>query len=274
MSEKSQTPNPTEEKTSRRDFLKITGAMAGAAALAGLANQGLKNVQASHGEGGEHRWGMVIDIDLCIGCNYCTYACQAVNNLVDEMRYNIVTIETLRNGDEYFLSRPCMHCDNPPCVHVCPVNATYVRDDGIVTMNYDLCIGCRYCEIACPYDVRVFNWREHTEMSPRVPAFGTPEVPPRPRGVMEKCTFCEHRIDAGVERGLIPGVDDSATPACVVACPTGARIFGDLNDPESPSSKSLAVNKTPLRLREELSTAPKVYYLPPVSKIESATEGG
>jgi phenylacetyl-CoA:acceptor oxidoreductase subunit 1 len=91
---------------------------------------------------------------------------------------------------------------------------------------------------------------------------------------MEKCTFCEHRIDPGLERGLVPGVDDAATPACVVACPTGARIFGDLNDPESPSSKSLAANKTPIRLREELSTAPKVYYLPPASKTEAAAEEG
>jgi Fe-S-cluster-containing dehydrogenase component len=272
MSEKERTSNQTEETLSRRDFLKVTEALAGAAALTQIASLGIKKVQAGHGGGGEHRWGMVIDINLCIGCNYCTYACQAVNNLSDDMRYNVVTTETLENGDEYFLPRPCMHCDDPPCVHVCPVNATYVRDDGIVTMDYDLCIGCRYCEVACPYDVRVFNWYEHTETSPRVPAFGTPEVPPRPRGVMEKCTFCQHRIDAGLERGLVPGIDDAATPACVVACPTGARIFGDLNDSESAVSIALEACKTPIRLREELSTSPKVYYLPP--KTASNTEGG
>ena len=274
MSEKEQTSPTMDKDLSRRDFLKITGALAGAAALTTVAGAGLNAARAQHGGGGEHRWGMVIDINLCIGCNYCTYACQAVNNLSDDMRYNVVTTETLENGDEYFLSRPCMHCDDPPCVHVCPVNATYVRDDGIVTMDYDRCIGCRYCEVACPYDVRVFNWKEHTETSPCVPAFGTPEVPPRPRGVMEKCTFCQHRIDAGLERGLVPGVDDAATPACVVACPTGARIFGDLNDPESPVSLALDTCKAPIRLREELSTSPKVFYLPPRSQpITNAGEG-
>lgn len=263
-----------QDNVSRRDFIKISGSITGAAVLATLAGSGLKEAGAQHGGGGERRWGMVIDIDLCIGCNYCTYACQAVNNLSDDMRYNVVTTETLENGDEYFLSRPCMHCDDAPCVHVCPVAATYVRDDGIVTMDYDRCIGCRYCEVACPYDVRVFNWYKHTEISPRVPAFGTPEVPPRPRGVIEKCTFCEHRIDTGLERGLVPGVDNAATPACVVACPTGARIFGDLNDPESPASLRLAVAKTPIRLRAELSTSPKVYYLPPQSKAGAAPEEG
>lgn len=267
-------PEQKEESTSRRDFIKIGAGLAGAVAVTQLAFLNTGPARASYGEEGEHKWGMVIDIDLCIGCNYCTYACQAVNNLSDDMLYNIVLSETTENGEPFYLSRPCMHCENPPCVHVCPVAATYVRPDGIVAMDYDLCIGCRYCEVACPYDVRVFNWKKHDETSPRVPAFGSPEVPPRPRGVMEKCTFCSHRIDAGLERGLQPGIDDAATPACVVACPTGARIFGDLKDPESHVSKSLAVSLTPIRLRSDLSTEPKVYYLPPRRSAPTSTEGG
>jgi Fe-S-cluster-containing dehydrogenase component len=99
------------------------------------------------------------------------------------------------------------------------------------------------------------------------------EVPNRPRGVVEKCTFCSHRIDAGLERALIPGVDSQATPACVVACPTNARIFGDMNNPESPISLALSQAKTTLRLREELSTEPRVYYIPPDTNSENRFQG-
>jgi Fe-S-cluster-containing dehydrogenase component len=277
MSENIKNNDGTEKDTSRRDFLKVAGAMTGAAALTHVASLGKSSGKAlsEHGEGDGPSWGMLIDINICIGCNYCTYACQAVNNLQDEMAYSTVTIETTQTGVEYYLSRPCLHCEDAPCVHVCPVEATYHRPDGIVTMDYDLCIGCRYCGIACPYDVRVFNWKKHTELSPRVPEYGVPEVPPRPRGVMEKCTFCEHRIDPGVERGLVPGVDPQATPACVIACPTEARIFGDLNDQESPISKALSETTVTIRLREELSTAPKVFYIPPQEQAsEPGAEGG
>ena len=154
-----------------------------------------------------------------------------------------------------------MHCENAPCVEVCPVKASYYRPDGIVMMNYDRCIGCRYCEIACPYGGRAFNWKEFTEPNPAVPTWGQPEVPRRPRGVVEKCSFCYQRIDRGLALGLTPGVDDQATPACVVACQTRARKFGDLNDPDSEVSRMLEENHF-YRLREDLGTAPRVYYLP------------
>lgn len=257
-------PAPPEKALSRREFLAITGVVAGVAAAAQLLSQSAQ--ASSDTPAGKHRWGMLIDINKCIGCNYCTYACQATNDLVDDMQYNVVLTETTQTGQEFFLSRPCMHCDHPPCVHVCPVNATYLREDGIVTMDYDRCIGCRYCQVACPYDVRVFNWKEHTAPNPLVPDFGIPEVERRPRGVMEKCTFCEHRIDASVERGLVPGIDVPATPACVVACPTGARVFGDLNDEHSPIREELSRAASYFRLREDLSTEPKVFYIPPQNK--------
>ncbi len=262
--------------TTRRDFLKLAGAVVAAAGVTQLVAAKTLSARAASGVGegdSGHQWGMLIDINLCIGCQYCTYACNAINNLADDMRYCVVTTETTQSGDEFFLSRPCMHCEEAPCVQVCPVGATYKRPDGIVAMDYDLCIGCRYCQIACPYEARVFNWREPIELSPQSPTFGYQEVPNRPRGVVEKCTFCSHRIDAGLERGLVPGVDTQATPACVVACPTTARIFGDLNDPASPISTALADTKVTLRLREELSTEPRVFYIPPNSETENPFQG-
>jgi len=141
------------------------------------------------------------------------------------------------------------------------VRASTYRADGIVQMDYDRCIGCRYCEVACPYAARAFNWEAFTGDNPAVPEWGHPEVPRRPRGVVEKCSFCSHRIDRGLEYGLTPGLDDEATPACAVACPVGARVFGDLNDPESQVSRLLKTTSF-FRLREDLGTAPRVYFLP------------
>ena len=140
------------------------------------------------------------------------------------------------------------------------VGASYYRPDGIVMMDYDKCIGCRYCEVACPYQARSFNWEKFEGPNPAVPEWGQPEVERRPRGVPEKCSFCYQRIDRGMALGLTPGVDPDATPACVTTCPTGARIFGDLNDPESEVSKLIHSHQT-VRLRDELGTAPRVYYI-------------
>jgi Fe-S-cluster-containing dehydrogenase component len=128
-------------------------------------------------------------------------------------------------------------------------------------MDYDRCIGCRYCEVACPYNARAFNWQAFSGENPAVPEWGFPEVKRRPRGVVEKCSFCYQRIDRGLSLGLEPGVDDEATPACVVACPVHARAFGDLKDPGSNVSKLLAEYPA-YRLREDLGTRPRVYYLP------------
>jgi len=217
----------------RRKFVKVT--LTGAAAAAGLKLA--KGALASEAKKGKRQWAMVIDLTKCTGCGYCTKACRA-------------------------------HNEDAPCVDVCPVKANTYRDDGLVMMNYDRCIGCRYCEVACPYEARAFNWEAFTGENPYVPEWGHPEVPRRPRGVVEKCTFCYQRIDRGLSLGLEPGVDPQATPACVVGCPVGARIFGDLNDPESPVSKVLD-KRVAFRLRDELGTKPRVYYLFP-SEIEEA----
>jgi Fe-S-cluster-containing dehydrogenase component len=220
--------------------------------------------QEAHGHvpSGRHRWGMVIDLSKCIGCQYCVYACQAVNDVPDEMRWNAYLTDETANGDIFHMTRPCLHCQDAPCVAVCPVQATYVRDDGIVIMDYDKCIGCRYCQVACPYDARNFNWEQRIESSGYQDEWGSAEVDIRPRGVPEKCTFCVHRIDRGLPNGLVPGIDAAATPACVNICPVEARYFGDLNDPNSPVSRQIAANPT-FRLREDLGTEPNVYYIPP-----------
>ena len=211
---------------------------------------------------GQFHWGMVINLDPCIGCEYCLRACCAVNDVNPEKPGILWSRKKPPPALHSYFTRPCLHCQNAPCVEVCPVKATYHRDDGLVMMDYDRCIGCRYCEVACPYDARQFNWKAYTAENPYVPTWGMPEVERRPRGVVEKCTFCIHRIDAGLKSGMMPGEDPAATPACVSICPVGARHFGNLKDPESRISKLIAENPT-IRLREELGHEPSVYYIPP-----------
>jgi Fe-S-cluster-containing dehydrogenase component len=205
---------------------------------------------------------MVIDLNACIGCEYCMRSCTAVNDVYTDKTWNIVVEEKTSAGQPFYFSRPCLHCQNAPCVEVCPVKATYHREDGLVVMDYQRCIGCRYCEVACPYDARKFNWDARDDINAYIPTWGIAEVSRRARGVVEKCTFCIHRIDAGLEKGMIPGEDREATPACVNICPVGARTFGNLKDPNSRASQLIASNPT-LRLRDELGTETSVYYIPP-----------
>lgn len=210
----------------------------------------------------DYHWVMVIDLSKCVGCDYCVYACQAVNDTMPDMRWNIRIEDETPHGNIFHVTRPCLHCHHAPCVEVCPVGATYSRPDGLVMMDYDKCIGCRYCQTACPYGARTFNWLDRNDENPLVPEWGRPEVPRRPRGVVEKCTFCVQRIDYGLANNLTPGVDPEATPACVNICPVTARFFGNLKDPNSTVSKIINSRPT-LRLREDLGTDPSVYYIPP-----------
>ncbi len=243
-----------EKMVDRRGFLKAAAvAGAGASLLAAARKAAAEESRAQSA----YRWAMVIDVARCRGCGYCTLACRAHNDVPPWISWNrIVRCE----DGEHFLPRPCMHCENAPCVEVCPVKATYRRADGVVMMDYERCIGCRYCQVACPYLARAFNWKPFTSDNPAVPAWGQPEVPRRPRGVVEKCSFCVQRIDRGLALGLQPGVDQEATPACVVACPVEARFFGDLNDPQSTVSQLLRQHPY-YRLRDDLGTEPRVYYL-------------
>ncbi len=267
----------------RRDVIKMVAATAGSAILAPLLTTGplspfgaLKQQQleggpgaaesGGHGATGENHWGMVINLDLCIGCEYCQRACNATNDVFSDKPWNLVIKDKTTSGHTFFLSRPCLHCQNAPCVEVCPVKATYHREDGLVVMDYGRCIGCRYCEVACPYDARKFNWESRTDENPFIPTWGIPEVERRPRGVVEKCTFCIQRIDMAMseetEKKLTPGEDREATPACVNICPVNARAFGNLKNPESRVSQVIANNAT-LRLRDDLGTETSVYYIPP-----------
>jgi Fe-S-cluster-containing dehydrogenase component len=248
----------SDENINRRDFLKLTAV--GAAVAAGTRAVQSAGAAEVHPKG-EHQWAMVIDQSKCTGCDYCTLACRAHNDVSPEISWNEVSQAGSVGDHIVYVARPCMHCEKAPCVEVCPVRASYYRDDGIVMMDYDRCIGCRYCQVACPYEARSFNWKVFDGTNPAVPEWGQPEIDRRPRGVPEKCSFCYQRIDRGLELGLTPGVDADATPACCVACPTGARLFGDLND-EHSSVSTLLRQHTSFRLREDLGTAPRVYYLP------------
>jgi Fe-S-cluster-containing dehydrogenase component len=247
----------SQSKLNRRDFLKM--AAVGATAMAGM--QVIRRARASESApSGGRQWALVIDQAKCTGCGYCVMACRAHNNVSPDITWNPVLESGQMGTKKVYLPRPCMQCAKAPCVDVCPVKASYYRPDGIVMIDYYRCIVCRYCEVACPYAARSFNWKKFTGPNPAVPQWGEPEVERRPRGVVEKCTFCYQRIDRGLSLGLTPGVDQDATPACVNVCPTGARIFGDFNDPESPVSQILKA-RTSYQLREDLGTAPRVYYL-------------
>jgi Fe-S-cluster-containing dehydrogenase component len=225
------------------------------------------------------RWGMVIDLDKCTACQACTVACQAENNVpfagpeqtaLGRSKHWQDVMTELGEESEYpdfhvrFIPRPCMHCENPPCVMVCPVGATYVDEEGLVRMDYQRCIGCRYCTTACPYAIRYFNW-----YAPQYPAeydaYLNPNVPVRPVGVVEKCSFCIHRLEQAKREAAAQGreltdADVVLLPACNQACPASARYFGDLDDPESTVSR-LARSPRAFRLLEDIGTEPKVYYL-------------
>ncbi|MFN3929811.1 MAG: 4Fe-4S dicluster domain-containing protein [Thermoflexus sp.] len=224
------------------------------------------------------RYGMVIDLSRCMGCRACMEACKVENNTPQAVFWMYVfrfEEGEFPNVRQWFMPRPCMHCDNAPCVKVCPVGARYKREDGLVATDWERCIGCRYCEVACPYGVNYFNWKRPDRnyyldwSDPDLKSITGGVAPPyknpdldraygeerrriagggHVKGVIEKCTFCVHRV----ERGKLP--------ACVANCPVRALLFGDLDDPDSLVSRVLR-QKPHFRLLEELGTEPRVFYV-------------
>lgn len=209
------------------------------------------------------RWAMVADLRRCVGCQTCTSACKHTNATPPLVQWRrVLDIETGEFPDvqRTFVPVGCMHCADPPCMHVCPSTATGQRGDGIVTIDYDLCIGCAYCAVACPYQARYkVDLPKFAFGADQMRHEAAREMPER-LGVAQKCTFCSDRIDFGLENGLTPGVDPDATPACVNSCIADALHFGDADDPASNVSTLLRENRH-FRMHEELGTDPGFHYL-------------
>ena len=219
------------QRTSRRNFLKAAGGSAVAATVAAVAVPSLATDDESGQQADKKQYGMVIDVRKCIGCHSCSVACKAEFDVPLGATRSWVEYTdkgTYPNVSRNFLPRLCNHCRHAPCVDVCPTGATYKRkQDGIVVVDAGLCIGCKYCIQACPYDARFLN----------------PLT-----GVVDKCDFCIHRVSKGLE------------PSCVNSCVGGARIFGDISDPESEISRVMATNPVTV-LRPGMGTEPNVYYI-------------
>ena len=208
------------------------------------------------------RWGMVIDLRKCIGCETCKHVCNDANKVPPGATWRRVVSFTKDKSLEKreYLSMGCMHCSDPPCLEVCPTGASYRRPDGLVDIRNERCIGCGACIMACPYKARSITF-EDTISSKENIGQGTDGRKNFDRiGVCTKCDFCLSRLDAGLKKGLDPGSDTEAMPICVRYCIGEALYFGDLDDPESEVSKLIRENRTSC-LNEELGTKPSVFYI-------------
>ncbi len=250
----------------RRTFLGVAGlsalAIAGKSSLNALAQAGQRETATEIQSA--TRWAMVIDPGKCLkedGCTDCIAACNKTHN-VPQFTEEVHEVKWIWNEpfDKAFPDQQspyteaalkgrlvpvlCNHCDNPPCVRVCPTKATWKRQDGIVMMDWHRCIGCRYCVAACPYGSRSFNW---LDPRPHIKELNL-DFPTRTKGVVEKCNLCEERLAKGEQ------------PACVVGCPEKALVFGNLEDPKSEVRELLRTHYT-IRRKPELGTQPQIYYI-------------
>jgi molybdopterin-containing oxidoreductase family iron-sulfur binding subunit len=212
---------------------------------------------------------MVIDLAKCNNARKCVTACQKMHYQPEDVEWlQIKLIKDNEAGAPYWFPKTCFHCDNPPCVKVCPVDATFKRTDGLVLIDNERCIGCKFCMAACPYSTRVFNWGEPEQPEELKMCAANPESSvPSIIGTVDKCDFCPDMVRLG------------KLPDCVSACPNGAFYFGDQNEDvvtngsETLRFKQLIKEKSGYRYKEELGTEPRVYYLPPTDRIFPAERG-
>jgi Fe-S-cluster-containing dehydrogenase component len=210
------------------------------------------------------KWIMVIDLAKCDGCGECIKSCSKMHFIPDDRQWiKVLRMQDSENAAPYFFPQPCYHCDNPPCTKVCPVDATFKREDGIVLIDNERCVGCRFCMAACPYQARSFNWAHPEDPAEALAQPYSPEHGyPRKVGTVEKCDFCPDMA----RQGKLPG--------CVTGCPMGAIYYGDENEDAVTNSKNeterlskLLRDNAGYRHMEDLGTKPRVYYLPPKSRI-------
>lgn len=217
------------------------------------------------------RWVMVIDLSKCRNARKCVEACQGAHHLRPyEYHINTLVMQESVNTPKYFMPKPCQHCDNPPCVSVCPVDATYKRQDGIVLIDNERCIGCRFCMAACPYSARMFHWQEPLAAeADKDKVYDVELNVPQRKGTISKCLFSADRLREGI------------LPYCVTACPNGVFYFGDENEnavtngttKETVNFRELLEANGGYRLLPELGTKPRVYYLPPKNRLFEFEEG-
>ncbi len=232
----------------------------------------LKMLQSRGREGiAGRRWVMVIDLSKCRNARKCVEACQSAHHLRPyEYHINTLVMQESVNTPAFFMPKPCQHCDNPPCVSVCPVDATFKRQDGIVLIDNERCIGCRFCIAACPYSARIFHWQEPSlNEADKDKEYDVELNVPQKKGTVTKCLFSADRLREGM------------LPYCVSACPNGVFYFGDENEDavtngttkETVRLSELLEKNAGYRLMPELGTKPRVYYLPPKNRIFEFEEG-
>ncbi len=255
---------------SRRKLLIVAGSLT----LTSTVGSVLALEKLKKEEGSKYKWAMLVDVEKCTECikergKYtkppCVVACDMENNvpefddpLRDPQWIKIVELKPETGGESIFIPLMCNHCEYPACAQVCLSKATYKRPDGIVVIDYHRCIGCRYCIIACPYGSRSFNWFPPEEGLEHI----NRETQTRGHGIVEKCTFCVHRVDKEVNRAELEGRKPKPVPACVEACHRdgkGSLVFGNLLDEESEIYKIVKEGKV-ITLRPEFGTKPHVFY--------------